>query len=192
MMRVARWAPSAPDLGRGRRRAALVLAAAALVGGGVGGCSATESKEVVIVDHQRPAQARRQFGPFALGSTVEQARALAEKLGWAVAYDGDDAAKLVVQPPAGDPAARYRLLAEAGKIVQIAIDYSAMDEARIELRHSYAASRVQPDGGWAMTDTHRQTLVIVGPRGATLVAIDLEASRDRTGVRALLERLLGE
>lgn len=178
-----------PHARLGRLVLTCVLAALALP---LAACSGSEAKEVVIVDNQRPAQARRQFGPFSLGASEAESRSIAERFGWAVSADAEDANKLIVQLPAGDAASRYRLLVESGKVVQIAIDYSAMDDARIELRHSYAVSRVRPDGGWAMTDTHRQTLVIVGPHGATLVAIDLEASRDKTGVRALLERMLGE
>lgn len=165
----------------------LAAAAASLAACGGG------DKVVTIVAHEPAAQARLQFGVFALGQGVDAARVEAERRGW-TASEGAWAAdgKVVLQVPAGDEIERYDLQAERGKIIQILLTYRQEDPARVDLRHSYAASRVQPDGAWAMTDNHRQTLVLIRARGRELLAMHLDGMADKEGVKAVLHRTLGE
>ncbi len=149
-------------------------------------------REVVIVDHQPAAQAPRNFGVFALGMSVDEAQREVEERSWTRQGKAEPEGQFIVVPTAGDPVLQYGVVAEAGKIVQLSLDYKDADDSRTELRHSYAVSKIQPDGAWAMTDTHRQTLVVVRDHGKRLVAIDLQASRDQAGVRAVMHKLLGE
>ncbi len=150
------------------------------------------NREVVIVDNHPAAQAPRNFGVLALGMPLSELKREVEERAWTLQGRSEPDTQLIVVTTAGDAVLQYGVVVEASKIVQLSLDYKDADDSRTELRHSYAVSKIQPDGAWAMTDTHRQTLVVVRDHGKRLVAIDLQGSRDQDGVRAVMHKLLGE
>jgi hypothetical protein len=169
------------------------LALALLVAVPLGACAGVAGpKEIVIVDEQKPAEPKLDFGTLSLRMPLQQLQSLTAEGGWVIDGTPADEAQLALTPPAADPAKRYEVILEAGRVVQLVVDFKAPDDKRVDLRHSYPISRVQPDGEWAMTDAQRRTLVVIAPHGARIVAIHLASARDQKGVRAALHRYLGE
>lgn len=174
--------------------AAAAVAAAAALAAGLVGCGASNDgpRTVTLVDNQEPPAPKLDFGSLSLRMPVAQLRSVCQTEGWSVDGELADDGKVELVPPPSDPAKRYGVTTEAGLVVQLAIDFRQADERRVEMRHHYAVSKIQPDGSWAMTDAHRRALVMVWPHGLRLVALHIGSMRDQTGVRALLERTLQE
>lgn len=168
--------------------------AATLLLGGCGGQRATAphgGTAVLVADHPA-ASPRRTFGGLRLGMSQAELLAQSRAPGWQSPTGVARTGPVTLTPPTSHEASQVRAQLEAGRVVQIAVTFRHADARRASLRHSYARSKVQADGSWAMTDRLRRTLVIVAAGGSTLVATDLSATRDKTGVRAMLERYLGE
>ncbi|MEY3012897.1 MAG: hypothetical protein RIT45_1632 [Pseudomonadota bacterium] len=168
-----------------------VVAALALLAG----CGATEAnspRTVTLVDTQHAPEPRLDFGSLSLRMPLDQLRSIVQGEGWQVEGTLAADAKVVLTPPATDPASRYGVVLVAGHVVQLAIDFREADERRVDARHHYAKSQIDAEGRWAMTDPQRRTLVVVSPHGMRVVALHLSSMRDQQGAQAALERYLGE
>jgi hypothetical protein len=136
---------------------------------------------------------RLDFEAVSLGMSLDDMIALAASRGWKQnAQPGGRNQKVTVFPPDGDPIDRYKLGFEAGRLVNIQIEYREAKPARIEvLRADYPRSK-HADDGWNLADPGGQTLVFISNTGKELQALHTGVLRDRTEVAALFRQALGE
>ncbi|MEZ4398999.1 MAG: hypothetical protein R3B06_03225 [Kofleriaceae bacterium] len=122
-----------------------------------------------------------------LRSTVADLLVLAAANHWrhnVAAPDAPDQQVTVFTTPE-HPVKRYRLGYEAGRLVNIQIDYRAPDPTRATLRDQFTEVR-EVRGAWFLTDADHTILASVAVDGATLRALDLANLRDRAEGEALL------
>ena len=176
------------------RVAAMLVSVVWLTGCGSAPLASNNKKagtSVIVVGDPR-AKPRLSFGSLALLMTQAQLQALKRQGDWLTTGQIPAAGSVTLTPPASDEAQRYQARLEGGKVIQLEVTFRAARTYRASMRHDYARSKIQHDGSWAMTDPLRATLVLLRVGGASLVATHLGATQDKSGVRALLERYLGE
>ncbi len=159
---------------------------------GCGGAQTTAPRTVTLVDRQHAPEPQLDFGSLALRMPLDQLRSIVQGESWQIQGELGADAKVVLTPPATDPASSYGVVLEGGAVVQLAIDFRQPDERRVDARHHYAKSQIDAEGRWAMTDAQRRTLVVVSPHGLRIVALHLASMRDQQGAQAALARYLGE
>ena len=199
-MRKRRRVNGSVRLGRPSRRMT-IAPMALLVGCGamLGACGSAPVKpagkksgtSVIVIDNPRP-KPRLTFGSLALLMTQAQVQATRDQAGWTATSAVPATGTVRLTPPATDEALRYDARLEGGKVIQLVVTYREARTDRAAMRHEYARSKIQSDGTWAMTDPLRATLVLLRVGGGSLVATHLGATKDKSGVRGLLERYLGE
>ena len=137
---------------------------------------------------------RLKFESVSLGMSLDELLALATAGGWKQnAQPGGQNQKVTVFPPDGDPVDRYKLGFEAGRLVNIQLEYAVPDPARVAaLRAGYPRSKHGDDGGWNLADTGGETLVFIDDTGKELQALHTGVLRDRTEVAAIFRQALGE
>jgi hypothetical protein len=133
------------------------------------------------------------FEAVSFGMSLDDLVSLAAARGWKQnARRGGLNQKVTVFPPDGDPIDRYKLGFEAGRLVNIQIEYLEAKPARVEaLRAGYPRSKHSKEG-WSLADPNGLTLVFIDDSGKVLQALHTGVLRDRTEVGAIFRQALGE
>ena len=105
--------------------------------------------------------------------------------------DGDAKQNASIQPHS-HPVRRYELKFENGRLISLTVHYVMNDPKRADIRKHYSLKRKRLDGTWVMTDTDRQTVVMVNRDGNQLVAVHAGQAANRKEIEAMFELFFKE
>lgn len=153
------------------------------------GCSAPDDNKgtFVLIDDRGRGEANLTFGGVKLTSTAEDIIKLCASHGWKhnlKPAEKDQRGSIV--PSDHKEVRKFDLVLEDGFLIQLTVEFHKADPTRHTISGHYAKKRRMPDGAWAMSDSRRQTVVIVNRDATRLHAVHVARLRDRDEAKKLL------
>ncbi len=172
-----------------RRALPLFLLPVALSATACGGASPKTMVTVQSADRQP----RMEFAGLRLLMPATDVKAWASKSSFTHNVDDGGGVKQTASiQPHNHPVRRYELKFENSRLISLTVHYVAGDPKRADFRKHYALKRKRLDGTWVMTDSDRQTVVMVNRGGSQLVAVHTGQASNRNEVDAMFELFFKE